>query len=549
MVANATSDEERADEEYEEEEPVKPQIDADRKPHKTHEHSSRSHHQQRHPPEGRSSDDNEEQSTRQKHKSHSYGDSKKKRSAPDYSEVNGEVERHKSSKHSKEDRHHRSKHETHHNGAEHSDKKHGASSKDGKHADRHKSSGEKTHEASKHKRRHDSEHVSSSAKRRKSDTSPQKNGDKKSSKSKFNHQDDGIEIDHSMGTSFADALGMLEPAPMPKSSSSSTKVASKSTASSTSKSKSIKSKRVDNVKASTSTSTGTPLLLLNKPKLPPLEDIVKDLPPPTECIIPNDYRPSPINPMVMECIFKEPKPATQLSETAALCASTTSKNQRTKVYSGAKSGVLLSVQSLHELCLRFLQKNIDAIEYTGGVPFEILKPVLERASPEQLSLFEHFNPYLMDDSDELWQQHCKRKFRAYKRLEMETWREMFYRCQNEQEDRLNKLTNNIKNSQSIAVPVRQTKLAYVDSMVKPPRSVIKKQNQFGTHHKLAATPAARTEALGAVAKNIARVGDNRLKTLPGMRDTAQAQPSNGAFKPKTAPLMAKVLKMKSRFNR
>lgn len=313
-----------------------------------------------------------------------------------------------------------------------------------------------------------------------------------------------------------------------------------------------KTKIKDKSKPSTSSSTATPSLLLKKPKLPPLEDLAKDLPPPVECVIPNDYKPSPVNHMVMDVLFKGPKlpPMSMMSETAALCASTTSKNQRTKVYSGVKTGALLSVLSLHELCIRFLQKNIDALEYTGGVPFEILKPVLERASPEQLELFENFNPYLMEDSDVLWQQHCQRKFKACKRQEMETWRDMYYRCTQEQEARLNSLTNNIKKSQSVAMPVRQTKMAFVESFVKPPRNVIKKQHQFGTHTKLTATPAARVEALSAVTPNVARVGDARLRTLASMRDTAQAQPSsNGAMKPKKAPLMAKSLQLLKGYKR
>ena len=31
----------------------------------------------------------------------------------------------------------------------------------------------------------------------------------------------------------------------------------------------------------------------------------------------------------------------------------------------------------------------------------------------------------MDDSDVLWEQHASRKFRAKKRYDMETWRDMF----------------------------------------------------------------------------------------------------------------------------
>lgn len=116
----------------------------------------------------------------------------------------------------------------------------------------------------------------------------------------------------------------------------------------------------------------------------------------------------------------------------------------TKIYSGVRTGQILQVPSLFDLCTRVLQKNIDgkillmvisnvnnhlnsfsALEYTGGVPFEVLRPVLERATPQQLLNFEEYNPYLMDDSDVLWQQHVQRHCRSQRREEMETWREMF----------------------------------------------------------------------------------------------------------------------------
>lgn len=116
-----------------------------------------------------------------------------------------------------------------------------------------------------------------------------------------------------------------------------------------------------------------------------------------------------------------------------------------------------------------------ALEYTGGVPYDIIKPILERASPDQLLNMEHFNPYLIEDTDHLWSQHCNRKFRSQKRHEYESWRDMFCRCTDEQASRLSHLTKNIKLSQTIAVPLKQTKITFVDSVVKPPRDVIKKQ--------------------------------------------------------------------------
>lgn len=66
-----------------------------------------------------------------------------------------------------------------------------------------------------------------------------------------------------------------------------------------------------------------------------------------------------------------------------------------------------------------------ALEFTGGVPFDIIKPVLERATADQLFMLEHYNPYLVEDTDKLWQYHCNREFRNKQREEMETWREMY----------------------------------------------------------------------------------------------------------------------------
>lgn len=297
-----------------------------------------------------------------------------------------------------------------------------------------------------------------------------------------------------------------------------------------------------------------PPLLSPKAELPPLEDIAVDLPAPT---ITNDYKPKPLNPLIMDCVFKSQgggngagtsKPMRMMTAEEALGANISSKKERMKVFSGGKANT--TVLSLYEQCLRVIQRNIANLEYAWGIPFDILRPVLELATPEQLANVEHFNPQLMDDSDVLWKQHCARRFRSKQREEMETWRDMYFRCQNEQEERLNSLTNNIKLSQSVAVPVKQTKLAYIDSMVKPPRSVAKKQTQYGTERKLIATPAARTTALSSVAANIAKVGDIRLRTTAMMRDAAQVQSSNSGLKARKAPLMAKALQsMKSRFKR
>ncbi|XP_078382370.1 uncharacterized protein LOC144665067 [Oculina patagonica] len=70
-----------------------------------------------------------------------------------------------------------------------------------------------------------------------------------------------------------------------------------------------------------------------------------------------------------------------------------SRKSRTQVFSGRK---LLSpgraVTSLFELSMKILIENIDALGDTGGVPYDILHPVLEKCSPQQLLYLEECNP-------------------------------------------------------------------------------------------------------------------------------------------------------------
>ncbi|KAG4068343.1 hypothetical protein HA402_007863 [Bradysia odoriphaga] len=418
-----------------------------------------------------------------------------------------------------------------------------------------------------HRKRHEpSDGTSTSSKRKRpsDDNSPSKQSSTSSKAKKLKSETSTVdEIDSSMGTSFADALGMM----MPKRSKGSKQKSSLRSGSSdiikvssndTPKVPSDKTKSSKVSPASSSSSRSErktkeapaqpPKLLSSSVALPPLEPVLAvEFP-----IISNNYKPMPLNPTVMDCVFNnynQQQPKKFMTDEEAFGSGISSKTMRTKVYSGVKTGAIAQIPSLYQMCIRILQRNIDALEQTGSIPFDILKPVLQLASPEQLFSIESYNPYLMDDTDVLWQFHCQRKFRNLKRLELETWREMFLRCTEEQEARFNNLTDTIKRSQTVAVPLKQTKLAYVNSAVKPPRGIIKKQNQFGTNSKLIATPAARVAALNNVSNNIAKPGDVRLRVAAGLRDTAQVT-SNPAKTKSTAPLMQKSLQsFRSRFKR
>ncbi|XP_076645760.1 transcription elongation factor elongin A [Halictus rubicundus] len=272
-----------------------------------------------------------------------------------------------------------------------------------------------------------------------------------------------------------------------------------------------------------------PSLLLSSVKLEPLSvDLASTLPE----ISPN-YKPLPyVNPVNRR---EEDKSLTDVIYV---------KNQRTKVYSGNKSGYA-SVPTLFEICTQILIENIDALEFTGGVPFDIIKPVLERATADQLFTLEHYNPYLIEDTDRLWEFHCNRQFRNKQREEMETWREMYMRCLDEREAKLKTLTANIKQSIDKSVPVRSTKLAYVDNIVKPPRNVLKKQAKYGTANSLPSSTSSLKNKL--ISGGGPTAATNISVPPPPM---ARVKTSTSTMKKTKAPLMAKALQLiKGRYKR
>nr|CAG4644239.1 EOG090X0BTZ [Lepidurus arcticus] len=309
-----------------------------------------------------------------------------------------------------------------------------------------------------------------------------------------------------------------------------------------------------------------------KTKLEPLDLDLSSLSVPSSSsssslpVLNTNYRPLP---RPMDCPTSSLKKRVHDEEALAKVMHT--KGARTKVYSGVKSTGLTHVPSLFDLCMRVLQDNIDckipsyflnfsslleyyvfylALEYTGGVPYDVLKPVLDRATPTQLFWLENYNPYLLEDSDELWKFHSERQFKGRERQEMETWRELYIRCHEEQEARLKSLTANIQSSMAKAKPVRQTKLAYVESTAKPPRGVARAQVKHGT--SAAAAAVMQKTAMGQI-KGASRPFESgeREEEEPGERIAEMSFPFLvTAKKPKVAPLMQKTLKLiKNRYRR
>ncbi|KAI3362669.1 hypothetical protein L3Q82_001743 [Scortum barcoo] len=155
-------------------------------------------------------------------------------------------------------------------------------------------------------------------------------------------------------------------------------------------------------------------------------------------------------------------------------------NRKMQVYSGAKTIFLPTMMSLHQQCIRTLQNNINLLYETGGVPFEILEPVLERCTPEQLLRIEECNPIYIGVTDHLWGKHCQRDFKHSKLQEYESWKEMYIRLSEERERKLQRLTKSIVSAHSRKPKGRQVKMAFIHTVAKPPRDVRIQQEIHGT---------------------------------------------------------------------
>uniref|UniRef100_A0A8D0G8R2 Elongin-A n=1 Tax=Sphenodon punctatus TaxID=8508 RepID=A0A8D0G8R2_SPHPU len=235
-------------------------------------------------------------------------------------------------------------------------------------------------------------------------------------------------------------------------------------------------------------------------------------------------------------------------------------NSKMQVYSGSKSAYLPKMMSLHEQCIRVLNNNIDSIYEVGGVPFSLLEPVLERCTPEQLYRIEECNHVLIQDTDQLWHNHCVRDFKKEKREELETWREMYLRLHDAREQRLLMLTQNIRSAHANKPKGRVAKMAYVNSAAKPPRDVRRRQEKFGTGGAIVPEKIKIKPVLFTPVRSHARAEEEESYDGPST-SSGHSGPSPSSTpmvcydprKPpvkKIAPMMAKTIKaFKNRFSR
>ncbi|KAL3080802.1 hypothetical protein niasHS_014907 [Heterodera schachtii] len=244
--------------------------------------------------------------------------------------------------------------------------------------------------------------------------------------------------------------------------------------------------------------------------------------------------------------------------------------EKKRVYAGRRktTGDVQIVPSLFDICMRFLLNNIDAIDETGDIPFDVLRPIIEKANAEQLMRLEKKNSYLREDTNYLWKNHCKKEFgKELAKLREEfgsdeeeeeeddetdeiAWRKRYKMFRFEREQRLIRLSSQIKSNSEVAQPQRQ---AMVTAPIAP-RYVRKRQIQNGIRVPANQVPSA--VELTRARRQIFETGnDADLRSMPAAIRSANSlgsRSSNGGIsssfsqakkKPQRGPLMMKTLRM------
>ncbi|KHJ95872.1 transcription elongation factor S-II protein [Oesophagostomum dentatum] len=223
------------------------------------------------------------------------------------------------------------------------------------------------------------------------------------------------------------------------------------------------------------------------------------------------------------------------------------RNERGKVFAGRRKNTIMTVPSLFNLCLRVLSNHIEVLLYADYVPYDVLKPVLEKCNEEQLACVESKHPYIEDDSGELWQRFVNRKYPGEEPSSDGTWKELYYILEREKEDKLKRLSKRIGKLHQADSAKGQRKTILADATA--PTSVRRRQMQHGIAH--ASRPLPSAIEVSHARRRIFETGGSKdaLSALPSSvvnrNSTVGAKTDRHAKKApaKKGALMIKTMKM------
>lgn len=220
-------------------------------------------------------------------------------------------------------------------------------------------------------------------------------------------------------------------------------------------------------------------------------------------------------------------------------------NSKMRVFSNSKRTCLWKRMTLRQQCIQVLRNNLDSLFRVGGVPYSVIEPILESCTPDQLHRLEKCNRVLVKETDRLWKMHCHRNFKKERPKEHESWKEMYLRLQDAQEQRLRALTLKIRSAYANGPTCRQTKMILFNSFERGAAALQEKVTIKPSPYATASSHAPSSSDDGR------RFHPTLEKHAYDRPSTTSARLVRSSRKParQIAPLMAKTIKdFKNRFS-
>ncbi|EYC42848.1 hypothetical protein Y032_0515g2784 [Ancylostoma ceylanicum] len=223
------------------------------------------------------------------------------------------------------------------------------------------------------------------------------------------------------------------------------------------------------------------------------------------------------------------------------------RNERGKVFAGRRKNIAMSVPSLFNICLRVLCNNIGVLLYAEYIPYDVLKPVFEKCTVEELASIESKHPYLEDDSGELWQRFVTKKYPGEEPDCDGSWKDLYYFLEKEKEDKLKRLSQRIGKTHQAETAKGQRKTLLADATA--PTYVRRRQMAHGIAN--ASRPLPSAIEVSSARRKIFETGGSKaaLAALPSAvvnrNSTVGAKTDRSSKKPpaKKGALMIKTMKM------
>ncbi|KDQ07067.1 hypothetical protein BOTBODRAFT_149386 [Botryobasidium botryosum FD-172 SS1] len=140
------------------------------------------------------------------------------------------------------------------------------------------------------------------------------------------------------------------------------------------------------------------------------------------------------------------------------------------------------VRSLSQLCLRVISTNINDYQSLGDLPYRLVKPILEKCTPEALLQFEKASPHLKAEDQEIWEDLCYKHFGDVRRAPdgselaaPKSWRKHFVVCREQEAIRVEVAGARLREKyQRLEASKRDRQLIFTDNV--PP---MKRQKMSG----------------------------------------------------------------------